>query len=358
MYPRAGRKSRGFTLVELLVVIAIIGILIALLLPAIQAAREAGRRLSCSNNMKEIGTAAQNHLAVNRRFPTDGWSCYWIGVPERGTGRSQPGGWIFNLLPYMEEKQIWMMQYGQSSSARRGIAKQMMQTPVSIMNCPSRRASVLFPMTDTRSFFIGDNGLKSDTLLPGEGVARSDYAGNGGDNLAPPGAHGFGADAPASYKEVATTDVFESYSSCTGIIYCGSVIRQQDVLDGTAHTLLAGEKYINRRWYLTGEDPADNEPMYIGDNEDLRRYTGTEAENASIDPVINFIPRRDRSDPGDPSGPFNQHVRRSFGSNHPSSLNCLMCDSSVHSITYSVDGAAWSRLGNRKDGKGAAALAY
>ncbi len=238
------------------------------------------------------------------------------------------------------------------------IAKQMMQTPISFMNCPTRRPSILFPMADTRSFFIGDNGLRSDTLSPGEGVARSDYAGNGGDNRSPPGAHSFGTDAPASYKEAATSDVFESYSACTGIIYCGSLIRLQDVPDGTAHTILIGEKYINPRWYYTGEDPADNEPMYIGDNEDLRRYTGTETENIKADPTVNFIPRRDHRDPGDPSGDFNQHVRRSFGSAHPSGLNCVTCDGSVHSISYTVDGLAWSRLGNRKDGKGADALSY
>jgi prepilin-type processing-associated H-X9-DG protein len=129
-----------------------------------------------------------------------------------------------------------------------------------------------------------------------------------------------------------------------------------DVRDGTAHTLLVGEKYMNPRWYLTGEDPADNENMYIGDNEDIRRFTGTETENSSNDPVVNFIPRRDKADPGDPSGPFNKHVRHTFGSAHPSTINCVMCDGSVHTIAYTVDGLAWSHLGNRKDGKGANAF--
>jgi prepilin-type N-terminal cleavage/methylation domain-containing protein len=356
MHVKAISKSRGFTLVELLVVIAIIGILIAILLPAIQAARESGRRLSCGNNMKQIGLAAQNHLSTNRRFPTNGWSCFWIGVPERGTGRGQPGGWIFNLLPYMEEKQIYMMQYGLSDAARKGIARQMIQTTIGIMNCPSRRASILLPFTTQTSFYIGDNGLKSDDLRPGDGDARSDYAGNGGDNESPPGAHAFPDNGPNTYKEAATSDVFASWDTCTGVIYCGSLIRLVDIRDGTAHTLLVGEKYMNPRWYLTGEDPADNENMYIGDNEDIRRFTGTETDNSTSDPTKNFIPRRDHVDYTGPSDTFNQHVRRTFGSAHPSSLNCVLCDGSVHTIAYTVDGLAWSHLGNRKDGKGANAF--
>ena len=162
----------GFTLVELLVVMAIIGILVALLLPAVQAARESARRLTCGNNMKQIGMAAQNHVSTNRLFPTDGWSCFWIGVPERGTGRGQPGGWIFNLLPYMEEKQIYMMQYGLGNTARRAAARQMIQTTITIMNCPSRRPAMLLPFTYRKSFYIGDNGLLSEDLQPGDGSAQ------------------------------------------------------------------------------------------------------------------------------------------------------------------------------------------
>ena len=88
------RRQAGFTLVELLVVIAIIGILIALLLPAVQAAREAARSLECRNHLRQLAVAALNHEQAHGHYPTGGWGFYWIGDPDRGFAEDQPGGWI------------------------------------------------------------------------------------------------------------------------------------------------------------------------------------------------------------------------------------------------------------------------
>src|SRR5580692_12062980 len=100
-------NRRGFTLIELLVVIAIIGILIALLLPAVQAAREAGRRMGCANNLKQIGLALNNYESANRTFPT---GTYWSICPAMGGAPAGPNGqcggrngWHMFIMPYLEQ---------------------------------------------------------------------------------------------------------------------------------------------------------------------------------------------------------------------------------------------------------------
>ena len=94
---------------ELLVVITIIGILIALLLPAVQAAREAARRMQCANQIKQLATGSLLHLDSQGHLPCGGWKWTWVGDPDRGFGPVQPGGWIYNILPYIEQPDIRRM---------------------------------------------------------------------------------------------------------------------------------------------------------------------------------------------------------------------------------------------------------
>src|SRR5436305_1733648 len=118
MQPKWARIGRGgFTLIELLVVIAIIAILIGLLVPAVQQVREAASRSQCQNNLKQMGVAFHNLHGVTKRLPSGGWGWDWVGDPDRGTGPEQPGGWIYNLLPYMEAENLRKLGKGSPTLA-------------------------------------------------------------------------------------------------------------------------------------------------------------------------------------------------------------------------------------------------
>lgn len=132
------RRFAAFTLVELLVVIAIIGVLIALLLPAIQAAHEAARRTQCTNSLKQMSLAALTHENTVKHFPSGGWGYLWVGDPDRGFGRGQPGGFFYNILPFMEWKGIHDMPKAANVSDKMRLSAQMIATPIDLFSCPSR----------------------------------------------------------------------------------------------------------------------------------------------------------------------------------------------------------------------------
>ncbi len=141
------RNCAAFTLVELLVVIAIIGILVALLLPAVQAVREAARRTQCKNNVKQLALGCLLHVDTQRFLPSGGWRDSYPPDPNRGYGWKQPGSWAYNILAYIEEQSLRDLGKGQSfdgataSRAFQDASKQLHQTPVAAFNCPTRRAA-------------------------------------------------------------------------------------------------------------------------------------------------------------------------------------------------------------------------
>ncbi|MBN1851799.1 MAG: DUF1559 domain-containing protein [Pirellulales bacterium] len=325
-------RKNGFTLVELLVVIAIIGILIALLLPAVQAAREAARKVQCTNNLKQLALAAHNHCAAVGHLPAGGWGWWWIGDPDRGTGRGQPGGWVFNLLPYTEQQAIYDLQSGKTGTAKMDAATQMASTPIAGLNCPSRRAAQPYPIGKVHP--KQRNPHYASMLTE---VARTDYASNGGSVLTYPNILGgpwssggppstAAADAPAGDAEFAKID-----NLANGISYFGSTIRLADISDGLSKTYLYGEKFINVDAYYTGTDDGDNENMYMGENGDISRWTETV-----------YLPMQDK--------PGMTNYWQFFGSAHPGSFNMSLCDGSVTSVDYEIDPDVYRRMGDRKDG--------
>lgn len=327
----------GLTLVELLVVIAIIGVLVGMLLPAVQSVREASRRLACANNLKQLALGAQSHLTANGAFPTNGWSWAWFGDPDRGADWRQPGGWVFNLLPYVDQMALYQIQAGKTGDDKWTAAAQLMQTLVPTMQCPSRRAGKLTKAggsADARRAFPG----KSPPAM----VAKTDYAGNGGETIND-GAWIQGCAAPSSWSpsymgppDYPSGVNFEAAAfwtcgnrSMKGVMFAGSVISPAHIRDGLSSTYLCGEKYLNPDNYENAGSPGDNESMYIGDNADISRFVA-QAPMQDTRGLETWYP---------------------FGASHAVSFNMAFCDGSVRSIAYTISPTTHQRLGNRRDGQ-------
>ncbi len=138
------RKTSAFTLVELLVVITIIGVLMGLLLPAVQMVRETGRRTQCLNNLKQFGVAAQSHLTTQGYFPSSGWGATYTGDPDAGFGTNQPGGWLYNVLPYLQMSDIHDLSKGETGTASKMTDMAVLRsTVVPMALCPSRRTAAV-----------------------------------------------------------------------------------------------------------------------------------------------------------------------------------------------------------------------
>jgi prepilin-type N-terminal cleavage/methylation domain-containing protein len=354
------KQSRGFTLVELLVVIAIIGILISLLLPAIQAAREAARRLECKNHLKQIALGCLSHESSTKCFPTGGWGNGWIGDPDMGFGKRQPGGWTFNILPFIEMKTIYSMSKGLTGSNKVTALNLMYKTPISIYVCPTRRQAIVYPVAPYNADL---NVAQCGTV---DGAARCDYAANAGTYFTHDGGTGYnqydygpktmaeGLDPNYQWGDLSFKGASISPRmplgppGADGISYKRSAIQIKDIPDGLSHTYLVGEKYLNPDDYVTGLDWADNESLYAGFGNDTYRATGWEAPPNGTGPGL-IPPMRDRRG-------YAQF--EAFGSPHPQVWNMVFCDGAVHSISYDIEPNLHAYLANRRDKKPVPSSAY
>ena len=320
---RQSQNSKsGFTLVELLVVITIIGILISLLLPAVQAAREAARRLQCSNNLKQIGLAALNHEQNFGFFPSGGWGDMWAGDPDRGFGNKQPGGWLYALLPFMEQQSLHDMGMNGDETARSKKAT----VPIAAFHCPSRRPAITYP-------YLQQNSYPYFNITPGPTMARCDYACNGGE------INSGTIQGPPSLKEGDTwnasdwANAWGGDSMSDGVVYLHSQVTISSIRDGMSNTYFAGERTIDPDHYYDGLIADDSKGWDCGYDGENARWT----HNSFC-----YWPTQDRPGIGNTF---------CFGSAHSAGFNMVLCDGSVHSISYSVDGETHRCLGNRKDGQ-------
>ncbi len=162
----------GFTLIELLIVTAILGLLVQLMLPAVMSSQESARRLSCTNNLRQVALAVQSHHDTYKRLPSGGWHWNWPGEPERGTGPDQPGGWIFNILPFVEQQSLRDLGKDLSGVARAAALRQRIETPVALFSCPSRRLPRAYAVEE-QPLYYSREGAIFDTLKVG---AKTDFA--------------------------------------------------------------------------------------------------------------------------------------------------------------------------------------
>lgn len=324
---KSSNPLHGFTLVELLVVITIIGILIALLLPAVQGAREAARKMQCSNNLKQLSLGCFTHENAHGFFPSGGWGVFWTGDADHGFGKKQPGGWVYSVLPYIEQTAIHDIGMGATSDAQREAANaRRIQMPLAAFNCPSRRPLAVYANGPKVALYTDWASVKAQS--------RSDYAANLGDDVSDANSYG-----PTTFSdgEAWTPD----NSRLTGVMYRYSETRMADIADGSSNTYLAGEKYVDPDYYNTDEDWGDDSSMYTGQQDDTSRgvayHSGTGPTGYTY-----YMPIQDTT------GTMNYLY---FGSAHAGGFNMAFCDGSVRSTSYSIDPETYRCLGNRKDGK-------
>jgi prepilin-type N-terminal cleavage/methylation domain-containing protein len=354
----------GFTLVELLVVIAIIGVLIALLLPAIQAAREAARISQCKNNLGQIGKAWQMHHSTQKFFPTGGWGWNWTGDPDRGFDVRQPGGWMYNILPFMEQNTVHDMGKGETNyNTKLNIQRDRLKVPLTCYTCPSRRKAEASGNTG----FAGQNSAAVTLIYRADYAACAGDEGQGGDCPSSPGQRGAGplsGGAPASptdppFSKVylpGDTSGFTLWGQTKGLRGCSfarSMIRDKDVKDGLSKTYIVAEKHVLKGWYSNGyvgtADSSDNEGALVGMDDDTYKSTCADFKappqpntpDSCNGTTADCSPLQDVSQ-------SNNTYR--FGAVHSGGFSATFADGSVHFIPYSVDPEIHRRFGTRAEG--------
>lgn len=336
------RDNHGFTLVELLVVIAIIGILMAMTLPAIQSSREAGRRVSCANNMRQLGVAMQGFVTAKNRFP--------IGVSfnkqtrECAVAASGRGFWTYDVLWYSEHENIARLINPNQWAAMAGSVdaqfKQALQSEIPMFQCPSdirelmNRASPWIWDNFTRSNYVGCFSPHGFVVEPEASVnCLTQDSMNGGQRTT--------ANPTVLNESPLTTLPGRSIFN-----FGGADRRMANVHDGASKTVAFSEVISgNAMEDLRGTWWMDQGVGYSH----YRTPNSTDADpfHGSYVPDKLGLPPLQATPGGWPA------LMVGARSMHPAGVNVTNADSSVHFITDDISSVVWTALGSMNGGEDA-----
>lgn len=318
----------GFTLVELLVVIAIIGILIGMLLPAVQQVREAARRTTCSNNLRQLSIACHNYESALMSFPP-GMVSRKDGVPASQVLTSHALGWGVMILPQLEQValQDGIRDVSNNFVLARWFGSGIDYAPqvLPVFICPScpmdvanRDRNGLAPVTHAKSNYVGIIGPRLTVDL---------------NNLVNLNQTGSGQEGPI------TTPEQRLRTKWPGMFYLDSKVKMAGVLDGTSNTFLFGERDGNRFVGATGSLQGRSASTWAGPNRAqwLNHVLGPTSRAPNY--TLNSI------------GSGGATRWYSLGSMHPGGANFARVDGSVAFVTDSIDGAAYEAFGHISDGQ-------
>ena len=310
-------RRPGFTLVELLVVIAIIAMLVTLLIPAVQSAREAARGLHCKNTLKQMSLAGLNYESANGHFAGDGWGWRWVGDPDRGSGDEQPGSWLYRILPYTEAREIWAMASDNQPDVITDIQLQgsarAIGTHLPWFNCPSRKDERLTPLS-TSNWPYRNAGQT-------EAAATISYGANWGDAV---------IQFPSGPTSLDAPQVGELPKG-NGIVFWRSRLKPQQIEDGLSKTYYITEYH----WSFDPSNPTLGENYY---------GIGTPLGGGYLTTAFH-MPRKDGI--RESQLPVSELGR--MGSAHAAYFNVAFCDGSVRAMEYGIDMQLHARNANRRD---------
>jgi prepilin-type N-terminal cleavage/methylation domain-containing protein/prepilin-type processing-associated H-X9-DG protein len=312
----------AFTLVELLVVIAIIGILVALLLPAVQAAREAARRSECINHEKQFGIALLSYHDTRGRLPF-----------ARSTHDQSGHTWFVDIMPQMEgqspysEWQANAQANGHKDLRFTDQTQKLLEFALPEYFCPTRRSAPLISKSEGNSA-VTLTGTVGDYAV----CVNDNYTGNGAGDWS-------GAD----YPKLSNGAFINGNSHHVPATDNRDAIKLKEIPDGTSKTIFVGEKHVRINAQLNAEVPATNHDncIYNSDNGATAGRCAGATLNAAGTPVSDLAPIAT-----DPDEAYNAQ----FGSWHPGICNFLMGDGHVEGIDPSIDLVTLKYLANRRDG--------